>query len=129
MMRITEDRKGRLLETLWELTDRFNAEDDKALGHMFAAITQFAEEAALDERDAIIKHKKQVTWNRVHFEPRPNRKYLVWWNTKQKGRFAIGEYRQYVDDIYPQWSANGSRTLGKHVEFWAELPDAPSELD
>lgn len=50
-MRITEDRKGRLLETLWELNDRFNAGDDEALGHMFAAITQFAEEAALDERE------------------------------------------------------------------------------
>ena len=54
-MRITEDRKGRLLETLWELNDRFQTgEDDEALGHMFTAITQFAEEAALDERDKIV---------------------------------------------------------------------------
>lgn len=51
MMRITEDRKGRLLETIWELTDRFNAEDDEALGQIFMAITQFAEEAAADERE------------------------------------------------------------------------------
>lgn len=58
-MRITEDRKGRLLETIWELTDRFNAEDDEALGQIFMAITQFAEEAALDERD------KVVAWLRV----------------------------------------------------------------
>lgn len=57
-MRITEDRKGRLLETLWELNDRFNAGDDEALGHMFAAVTQFAEEAALDERE------KTVSWLR-----------------------------------------------------------------
>lgn len=54
MMRITEDRKGRLLETIWELTDRFNAEDDEALGQIFMAITQFAEEAALDERDKVV---------------------------------------------------------------------------
>lgn len=54
-MRITEDRKGRLLETIWELTDRFNAEDDEALGQMFMAITQFAEEAALDEREIAAK--------------------------------------------------------------------------
>lgn len=54
-MRITEDRKGRLLETLWELNDRFQSgEDDEALGHMFAAITQFAEEAALDEREKVV---------------------------------------------------------------------------
>lgn len=58
-MRITEDRKGRLLETIWELTDRFNAEDDEALGQIFMAITQFAEEAALDERD------KTVAWLRA----------------------------------------------------------------
>ena len=45
-MRITEDRKGRLLETLWELNDRFQAEDDEALEHMFSAITEFAQEAA-----------------------------------------------------------------------------------
>lgn len=57
-MRITEDRKGRLLETLWELNDRFQAEDDDALGHMFSAVTEFAQEAAADERDRI------VTWLR-----------------------------------------------------------------
>ena len=59
-VRITEDRKGRLLETIWELTDRFNDEDDEALGQMFMAITQFAEEAALDERG------KVVAWLRRH---------------------------------------------------------------
>lgn len=48
-MRITEDRKGRLIETIWELTERFQDGDDDALGQMFMAVTQFATEAAADE--------------------------------------------------------------------------------
>ncbi len=53
-MRITEDRKGRLLETIWQLNDRFLAEDDDALGHMFSAVTELAEEAAAYERERIV---------------------------------------------------------------------------
>ena len=68
-------------------------------------------------------------WNRVHFEPEPNRKYLVWWNTAQKGRYAIGEYRWDVDEVDYVWTANNSRKLGKLIEFWAELPDKPSRND
>lgn len=52
--RITEDRKGRLLETIWQLNDRFLAEDDDALEHMFNAVTEFAQEAAADERDRVV---------------------------------------------------------------------------
>lgn len=68
-------------------------------------------------------------WTRVHFEPEPNRKYLVWWNTTQKGRFAIGEYRWDIHEVDYVWTANGSRKLGKLIEFWAELPDKPSRND
>lgn len=53
MMRITEDRKGRLIETIWELTERFNGGDDEALGQMFMAVTQFATEAAAAEWDRL----------------------------------------------------------------------------
>jgi hypothetical protein len=53
-MRITEDHKGHLLEAIWELNDRFQAEDDEALGQMFNAITHFAKQAAADERDRIV---------------------------------------------------------------------------
>ena len=74
----------------------------------------------------------KIKWNRcVDFEPELGRKYLVWWDTVQRGRFAIGEYRMdwYCDELGPRWSANGSRQLGELVEFWAELPDAPSKDD
>jgi hypothetical protein len=71
----------------------------------------------------------KVKWNRVHFEPEVGRKYLVWWPTTQRGRYAIGEYRNDWYTGGPSWAANGSRKLGKLVEFWAELPDAPSKDD
>ena len=71
----------------------------------------------------------KVKWNRVYFEPKPERKYLVWWNTKHGGVFAIGEYRYRSGDMGPVWSANGSVERGKLVEFWAELPTAPSGED
>ena len=71
----------------------------------------------------------KVKWNRVHFEPEPERKYLVWWNTKHGGVFAVGEYRERLGDMGPIWSASGDLQRGKLVEFWAELPDAPSKDD
>jgi hypothetical protein len=71
----------------------------------------------------------KTEWNRVYFEPELGRKYLVWWSTKQKGRFAIGEYRWDIDELAYVWTANGSREYGKLVEFWSELPDAPSEQE
>jgi hypothetical protein len=71
----------------------------------------------------------KTKWNRVHFEPEVKRKYLVWWSTKYGGRLAIGEYVYDGHEIDYVWTANGSRQMGKLVEFWAELPDAPSEDD
>ncbi len=47
----TTDRNGRLLETIWELNDRFvKGEDDDALTHQFLAIEQFKREAIQADR-------------------------------------------------------------------------------
>ena len=48
------DRNGRLLETIWELNDRFESgEDDDALDHQFQAVHQYRQEVIAAERAKI----------------------------------------------------------------------------
>jgi hypothetical protein len=69
MMRITEDRKGKLIETIWDLNARFQDGEDDALQLMFDAVTGFAEEAAADERDRLAGHFLPVK-KRENYDPR-----------------------------------------------------------
>lgn len=68
-MRITEDRKGQLIETIWQLNARFQSGEDDALQLMFDAVTGFAEEAYADERDRLAARFIQVE-KREDFNPR-----------------------------------------------------------
>lgn len=75
-MRITEDRKGQLIETIWQLNARFQSGQDDALQLMFDAVTGFAEEAYADERDRLAGNFIQVE-KREDFDHRGCRAVLA----------------------------------------------------
>jgi len=53
----TTDRNGRLLETIWQLNERFNTgdgENDDCLDMQFRAVAEYGREAAQAERDRIV---------------------------------------------------------------------------
>ena len=133
-MRITEDRKGRLLETLWELNDRFNAGDDEALGHMFAAITQFAEEAALDERGRIL------TWQPIKTAPKDGTHIMLCipdWDYEQtpKAPTRVMVEGWWDEEMYPsgEWRVITLPSHGcdccafenQEPTHWMPLPEMP----
>lgn len=53
----TTDRNGRLLETIWDLNERFNTgdgENDECLDMQFRAVAEYGREAAQAERAKIV---------------------------------------------------------------------------